>query len=55
MVQTLYPEGGAVYQHGKLPIHKARLVTECFDEHESEVEHLPLPAQSPDQNIFWAT
>ena len=52
MVQTLYPEGGAVYQDDNAPIHTARLVTEWFDEHESEVEHLPWPAQSPDLNII---
>jgi len=27
-------------------------VKEWFDEHESEVEHLPWPEQSPDLNIF---
>ncbi len=52
VVQTLYPEGGAVYQDDNAPIHTARLVTERFDEHESEVEHLPWPAQSPDLNII---
>jgi len=36
MVQTLYP---AMYQHDNAPIHKSRLVTEWFDEHESEVEY----------------
>jgi len=40
MAQTLYPEPGAVYQHDNAPIHTARLVTEWFDEHYSEVEHL---------------
>ena len=48
MVQALYPEGGAVYQEDNAPIHTARLVTEWFDEHESEVEHRPRPAQSAD-------
>lgn len=52
MVQTLYPEGGAVYQDDNAPIHTARLVKDWFDEHESEVEHLPWPAQSPDLNII---
>jgi len=40
MVQTLYPDGGAVYQHENAPIHTARQETEWFDEHESEAEHL---------------
>ncbi len=44
MVQTLYPEGGAMYQDDNAPIHTARCVTEWFDEHESEAEHLPWPA-----------
>lgn len=52
MVQALYPEGGALYQDDNAPIHTARLVTEWFDEHESEVEHLPWPAQSPVLNII---
>uniref|UniRef100_A0A3B3RT27 Tc1-like transposase DDE domain-containing protein n=1 Tax=Paramormyrops kingsleyae TaxID=1676925 RepID=A0A3B3RT27_9TELE len=52
MIQTFYPEGGAVYQDDNVPIHTARLVTEWFDEHESEVEHLSWPAQSPDMNII---
>ena len=52
MVQTLYPGGGAVYQDDNAPIHTARLVTEWFDGHKSEVEHLPRPAQSPDRNII---
>lgn len=52
MVQTLYPEHGVVYQDDNAPIYTAKLVTEWFDEHESEAEHLPWPAQSPDLNII---
>ena len=52
MVQTVYPEGGAVYQDDNAPIHTARLVSEWFDERENEVEHLPWPAHSPDLNII---
>jgi len=52
MVQTLNPEGVAVYQHDNAPIHTARLVIERFDEHESEAEHLSWSPQSPDLNIF---
>ena len=52
MVQALYPEGGAVYQDDNAPIHTASL-TEWFDEHESEVEHLPWPAQSPDRSELY--
>jgi len=45
-----------VYQHDHAPTHTGRLVTEGFDEDESDVEHLPWSAQSPDLNIievFW--
>jgi len=40
-----------VYQHNA-PVHAVRHVTECFDTHENEVEHLPWTAQSPDLNIY---
>jgi hypothetical protein len=30
------------------PIHRARVVTEWFDEHENDVNHMPWPSQSPD-------
>ncbi|KAK7146307.1 hypothetical protein R3I93_013905 [Phoxinus phoxinus] len=52
MVQKLYPEGGAFISMIMQQIHTAKLVTEWFDEHESKVEHLPWPAQSPDLNII---
>ena len=45
MLQTLYPERGAMYQHDNAPIHTARFVTECFDEYEIQVKHLAWPAQ----------
>ena len=32
------------------PIHQARVVTEWFDEHENDVNHMPCPTQSPDLN-----
>jgi len=38
--------------HDNAPIHAAGLVTDWFNKHESEVEHLPWPSQSPDLNIF---
>jgi len=49
MFQTLNTEGVAMYQHDNAT--NTQRVTECFDEHESEVEHL-LCHQSPDLNIF---
>lgn len=48
-VQTLYPEGGAIYYDDNAPIHTARRVTECLDENEHE--HLPWPAQTRDLDI----
>lgn len=56
VVQTLYPQGGAVNQDDIALILTERLVTEWFDEHKNEVKHIPWPAQSPDTNIiepFW--
>ena len=35
MVQTLYSDGGAIYQDDNAPIHIVKLLTEWFDEHES--------------------
>lgn len=50
LVQTEYPEPGAVFQDGNAPIH-TRLVRERFSEHEIHVEYLPWPSQSLDLNI----
>jgi hypothetical protein len=49
MIQTLFPNHGAVFQHDNAPIHTAG--TGQFEEHEGELQHLPWPAQSPDLNI----
>jgi hypothetical protein len=51
MMQTLFPNNGAVYQDDNAPIHTARTVQSWFEEHEGELQHLPWPAQSPDLNI----
>ena len=32
------------------PVHRARVVTECFDEHENDVNNMPWSSQSPDLN-----
>ena len=53
VVQTLYPEGSAVYQDDSASIHTARLVKDWCDEHESEAEHLPWSTQSPDLEEEW--
>jgi transposase len=33
---------------GNAPIHRARVVTEWFDEHDNYLNHMPWPSQSPD-------
>ena len=33
-----------------MAIHRARVVTEWFDEHENDVNHMLWPSQSPDGN-----
>ena len=52
MVQTLFPDGDAVFQDDRAPVHTAHIVQDWFDEHEDEVSHLPWPPQSPDLNII---
>lgn len=52
MVQTLFPDGDAIFQDDNAPIHTAVCVGSWFEEHESELTHLPWPAQSPDLNII---
>jgi hypothetical protein len=42
MIQTLFPNDDAVSQGDNAPIHIAG-----FEEHESKLQHLPWPAQSP--------
>jgi hypothetical protein len=51
MIQTLPLNDNAVFQDNT-PIHTAGIVQSWFEEHESELQHLPWPAQSPDLNII---
>jgi hypothetical protein len=51
IIQTLFPNNDAVFQDDITPIHTDRTVQSWFEEHESELQHLPWPAQSTDLNI----
>jgi hypothetical protein len=58
MIQAFIPNNYAVFQDDEAPIHTAGTVLSWFEGHESKLEHLPWPAQSPDLNItepdqFW--
>jgi hypothetical protein len=52
MIQTLFPNNGAVFQDDSAPIRTAGTVRSWFEEHEDELQHLPWAAQSPDLNII---
>jgi hypothetical protein len=51
MIQTLFPNNIAVFQDDYAPIHTAGTVHSWFEEHETELQHLPWPAQSLDSSI----
>ena len=51
LIQTLFPNKGAVFQDDNDPIHTACTVQSWFEEQEGGRLHLPWPAQSPDLNI----
>ena len=44
----MFPNNDAVFQDDSSPIHSARNVESCFEQHEDAIQHLPRPAQSPD-------
>jgi hypothetical protein len=52
MTQTLLSNNDVVFQDDNVPVHTAGTVQSWFEEHESELQHLPWPAQSPDFNII---
>jgi hypothetical protein len=52
MIQKLFPKNDAVFQDENTPIRTAGTVQSLFEEHESELQHLPWPAQSPILNII---
>ena len=50
MLQHFFPAGSGVSQDDNAPIHRARVVAQCFDEHDIDVIHMSWPSQSPDLN-----
>jgi hypothetical protein len=40
MVKHFYPDGSGLFQDDNVPTHRARVVTEWFDEHENDVNHM---------------
>jgi hypothetical protein len=51
-IWTLFPNNNAVFQKDSTPIQTAGTVLSCFEGHEAELQHLPLPAHLPDLNII---
>jgi hypothetical protein len=52
MIQMLFLSNDAVFQGNSAPIHTVGSVQSWFEEHAGELQHLPLPVQSPDLNII---
>jgi len=52
VVQVFFPNNDVVFQDDASPIHTARSVQSCFEEHEDALQHLLWLAQSPDLNII---
>ena len=48
MLQHFFPARRGVFQDDNAPIHRAWLVVQWFDEHDTGVVHMPWPTQSPD-------
>jgi hypothetical protein len=51
-IQTLFPNNDAVFQDDSAPIHTAGTVHTWFEKYESELQHLPWTAKSPDLSII---
>jgi hypothetical protein len=55
MIQTLFPNNDADFHDDNAPIHTAGTVQSWFEEHEGELQHLFLQAQTPNWNITAVT
>jgi hypothetical protein len=56
-IQKLLPNHDAVLKGENSTIHMTGTVQSWFEEHESELQHLPWPPESPQSNItkqFWS-
>ena len=47
MMKHFYPDGSGLFQDDNTPIHRAQGITEWFDEHENDVNHMLWPSQLP--------
>ena len=50
MLQHFFPAGRGVFQDDNASIHRVRVVTQCIDEHDTDVIHMSWPTPSPDLN-----
>ena len=48
MLQHFFPAGRGVFQDDNAPIHRASVVVQWFDEHDTDVIQMSWPSQSPD-------
>jgi len=49
---VFFPNNDAIFQDNILPVHTASSVQSWLEKHEDALQHLPLPAQSPNLNII---
>jgi hypothetical protein len=52
MIQTLFPNSDAVFYHDSALINTAGTGQSWFEQHESELQHLPWPTPSPDLKVI---
>ena len=52
MTQTLFSYGDCIFPDDNFPIHTAHVVQNWYEKHQSELERMEWPPQSPDINII---